>query len=230
MKKPTAVTTVGITAVALSFALVGCGSNTKSETKTSTSTSITTTASTAAPTTSTQAAGPNKTMQDYIQENHIVETPVHRGDPGSPTINLPIPPGWSDAGPSTPDRAYSAMVYDQPSVPDDPPRITAFVFKLTGNVDPAQILTYSSGEMKNLPGFQQLDNGTKTTQSGFDCFQQSGNYTKDGNKRIIGQKTVVIPGHDGLYVLQMTADALNGDSSTVTNAGKFLDANVTITV
>ena len=106
MKKMTAVTTVGITAVALSLALVGCGSNTKTDTKASTSTPTATTTTKPPPTSPAAAAGPNKTIQDYIKENQIVQTPIRRGDPGSPTINLPIPPGWSDAGPSTPDWAY----------------------------------------------------------------------------------------------------------------------------
>lgn len=229
MKKLTAATTMGVTAVALSVALVACGSNTKTETKTSTSTSITTTASKAAPTTSAQAAGPNKTIQDYIKENQIVETPVHRGDPGSPNINLPTPPGWSDAGPSTPARAYTAMVYDQPNVPDDPPRITAIVSKLTGNVDPAQILNYAPGQLKNLPGFQALDNGSKSTMSGFDAFQMAGYYMKDSTKRVRGQKTVVIPGQDGVYVLQLTADGFDGELSTIMDATKVIDSQTTIT-
>ena len=230
MKKLTAVTTVGITTVALTLALVGCGSDPKTEAQTPTSTSITTTTSNAAPTTSTEAAGPNKTIQDYINENQIVETPIHRGDPGSPTINLPIPPGWSDSGPSTPDWAYQAMVYDQPQVPDDPPRITAMVFKLTGNVDPAQVLEYAPGELRNLPGFEPLTNGNRSTMSGFDAYSLSGNYMKDGNKRVIGRKTVVIPGQDGLYVLQMTADALADELGTVMEATtNVIDPQTTIT-
>ena len=227
MKKLTVATTVGITAFALSVALVACGSNTKTETTTSTST--TTTASQGAPTTSTEAAGPNKTIQDYIKENQIVETPVHRGDPGSPNINLPTPPGWSDAGPSTPARAYTALVYDQPQVPDDPPRITAIVSKLTGNVDPAQILNYAPGQLKNLPGFQALDNGSKSTMSGFNAFQMAGNYMKDSTKRVRGQKTVVIPVQDGVYVLQLTADGPDGSLDTIKGATNVIDPQTTIT-
>ena len=228
MKKLTAATTVGITAVALSVASVGCGSNSQTETKTTTP--ITTTTPKATPTTSPQAAGSNKTIQDYIKENNLVQTPVHRGDPGSPTINMPVPPGWSDATPSAPPEDYTAMVYDQPQVPDDPPRINAIVYKLTGNVDPAQILNYAPGDLKNLPGFQPLDNGSKSTMSGFDAFQMAGYYMKDGKRRVRGQKTVVIPGQDGLYVLQMTADALDSDLGTVMDATtKTIDPQTTIT-
>ena len=237
MKKLTAVANVGITAVALSLALVGCGSNTKTETQTSTST--TTTTSKPAATTSAQAAGPNKTMQDYIKENHIVETPIHRGDPGSPTIDIPVPPGWSDAGPNTPDWAYSAMVYDQPKVPDDPPRITAIVFKLTGNVDPEQILDYAPGELRNLPGFAPSDPGNRPRRpsgagavplGGFEASQLSGTYMKDGTKRFIGRNTAVIPRPDGLYVLQMNFDVLADENGPVLDAlSNVIDPQTTIT-
>ena len=231
MKKLMAVTTVGFTAVVLSLALAGCGSDTKTETKTSTSMSTITTTSKAGPITSAEAAGPNKTLQDYIKENQIVETPIHRGDPGSPTINLPVPPGWSDAGPSTPDWAYSEMVYDQPKVPDDPPRITAIVFKLTGNVDSAQVLAYAPNELRNLPGFEPLDNGNRNPLSGFDASQLAGSYTKDGNTRVIGRNTAVIPGRDdGLYVLQMTVDALADEQGPVMEAiTNTIDPQTTIT-
>ena len=243
MKKLTAATNVGITAVALSVALVGCGSNTKTETKTSTSTStstsITTTASKVAPTTSAQAAGPNKTMQDYIRENHIVETPIHRGDPGSPTIDIPVPPGWSDAGPNTPDWAYTARVYDQPQVPNDPPRITATVFKLTGNVDPEQILDYAPGELKNLPGFVPSDQGNRPTRpsgvgavplGGFEASQLSGTYTKDGTQRFTGRNTAVIPRPDGLYVLQMNFDVRADEKGPVLDAlSNVIDPQTKIT-
>ncbi len=102
---------IAVSAVALGLSLAGCGSDTKSEPSASkttsseastTETTETTTTSAAEPTTSAQAAGPNYTIVDYIRDNGIVETPVKRGDPGSPTIDLPTPPGWEDAGTRTP--------------------------------------------------------------------------------------------------------------------------------
>lgn len=214
-KKMTAVATAGLAAVSLSFALVGCGSDSKNDSKTSTSTSTSTATSTSKKSTETstsptQAAGKNKTIQDYLKENQITETPVHRGDPGSPNIDLAMPPGWSDAGPQTPDWAYGAIVFDNPEDKNDPPSIIAIVSKLTGNVDPKKVLEFAPGELQNLPGWASLGDGSganKSTLSGFDAVQLGGNYTKDGKKRIIAQKTVVIPGQDGLYVLQMNADA-----------------------
>ena len=106
MKKLTAASVVGIAAIALSFGLAGCASDTKTEAATSAETATTTT-TTEAPTTSAQASGPSYTIVDYIKDNGIVETPIHRGDPGSPTVNLPFPPGWEDAGPRTPEWAWA---------------------------------------------------------------------------------------------------------------------------
>lgn len=224
MNKLRAVTTAGLAAFALSVALVGCGSDTKTESNTSTSTTTSTTTSRSA-----QAAVPNKTIKDYLQENKIVQERVHVGAPGSPTINMPLPPGWSNAGKATPDWAYGAIVYDTPADPSDPPSIILIFAKLTGNADPAQILNYAPGELKNLPGYEPLGDDTRSTVSGFDAIQLRGNYMKDGKKRIIAQKTVVIPDRDGLYVLQMNADALDGQESELMDATNVIDAQMTIT-
>ena len=56
------------------------------------------------------AQGPNPSIASYFQQSHITATPVHKGDPGAPTINFPIPDGWADAGPDTPPTAYWAIV------------------------------------------------------------------------------------------------------------------------
>ncbi len=143
---------VAIAAVALAVGLAGCGSDKKTET-TSSSSSPTST-STAAP------AGAHKTIVDYIKENGITEASVKRGDPGSPTIDLPFPPGWEDAGPKTPEWAYGAIVSTDPAFAADPPTVIALVSKLTGHVDPAKILEFAPGEIQNLPGYEGATAGT----------------------------------------------------------------------
>ena len=127
-----------------------------------------------------------------ITENHITETPVHTGDPGSPTISLPMPPGWQVANDTTP--SYGSIVLAQPANPSDPPTISALVSKLTGDVDPAKIIQYAPGELQNLPGYQASGDGTASTLGGFQAWQISGSYVRDGKKRAVAQKTVVIPG------------------------------------
>lgn len=233
MNKITAVATAGLAAVSLSFALVGCGSDSKTESKssTSTSTSAATSTSTSAATSTSPAApaGKNQTIQDYLKENKITETPVKRGDPGSPNIDLAMPPGWSDAGGQTPEWAYGAIVFDTPEDKADPPSIIAIVSKLTGNVDPKKILELAPGELTNLPNWESLGEPNNSTLSGFDAVQLGGKYMKDGKKRIIAQKTVVIPGKDGLYVLQMNADALDGQEIPLMDATGVIDEKTTIT-
>jgi hypothetical protein len=218
---------VAIAAVAVGFALTGCGSDTKTESATSATTTTTTTESSeAAPTSS--ASGPSQTIVDYIRDNGIVETPVHRGDPGAPTINLPFPAGWAEAGPKTPEWAYAAIIFNDPAMAENPPTIVAIVSKLTGNVDPAKILEVAPGEIKNLPGFQGGD-GEKSTLGGFDAFQIGGMYTKDGVQRAIAQKTVTIPGQDGLYVLQLNAEGLEDQMGPLLDATSVIDEQTTIT-
>ena len=74
-----------------------------------------------------------------------------------------------------------------------------------------------------------MGDGSKSTLGGFDAFQMGGNYTRDGKKRIIAQKTVVIPGRDGVYVLQMNADALDGQEGPLMDATSVIDDKTTIT-
>jgi uncharacterized protein YceK len=219
---------IAVAAIAVGVGLSGCGSDTKSEPATSKQTS-TESPATAAPATSAQAAAPNQTIVDYIKENSITETPVHRGDPGSPSINLPFPPGWEDAGGRTPNWAYGAIVLTDPAVAQDPPTIIALVSKLTGNVDPAKVLQYAPGEIKNLPGYDGAGEGSPSSLGGFDATQIGGTYTKDGAKRAIAQKTVVIPGQDGLYVLQLNADSTEAQLGALMDATTAIDEQATIT-
>jgi probable lipoprotein LpqN len=220
---------IAIAAIALGLGLAGCGSDTKAEPTAAQTTTSETTTSEAAPTTSPQAAGPDKTIVDYIKENGIVETPVHRGDPGSPTIDLPFPPGWQDAGANTPEWAYGAILFTDPAVAQDPPTIIALVSKLTGNVDPAKVLEFAPGEIKNLPGYEGAESGSPSSLSGFDATQIGGTYTKDGVKRAIAQKTVVIPGQDGLYVLQINADGREEQLTALMDATQVIDDQTKIT-
>ncbi|HKP40589.1 LpqN/LpqT family lipoprotein [Mycobacterium sp.] len=222
---------IAITAIALGIGLSGCGSDTKTAPSTSktTSSESKTTTSKAAPTTTAQASGPNKTIVDYIKENGIVETPVHRGDPGAPTFDLPTPAGWEDAGTRTPDWAYGAILFSDPAMAQDPPTIIAIVSKLTGNVDPAKILEYAAGEIKNLPNYDGAAEGSPSTLAGFDATQIGGTYTKEGVKRAIAQKTVVIPGKDGLYVLQLNADGTEDQMGPLMDATGVIDEQTKIT-
>ncbi len=169
------------------------------------------------------------TIVDYIRDNGIVETPAKRGDPGSPTIDLPFPPGWEDAGSRTPEWAYGAILSTDSAFAADPPTIIALVSKLTGNVDPAKILEFAPGELRNLPGYDGAAEGSPSELSGFDASQIGGTYTKNGVKRAIAQKTVVIPGQDALYVLQLNAEGLEDQMGALMDATAVIDEQAKIT-
>jgi len=220
-----------IAVVALGLALAGCGSDTKtapSSSASSSSASSSTESGSAAPTKSPQAAGKNETIADYIKANGITETPVKRGDPGTPTLDLPVPEGWADAGAKTPGYAWGAIVSTDPTMASDPPSIVELMSKLTGNVDPAKVLEYAPGELKNLPGFEGGD-GNTSTLGGFDAFQIGGSYVKDGAKRMIAQKTVVIPSKGDVFVLQLNADGLEEQMGPLMDATSQIDEKTTIT-
>jgi hypothetical protein len=209
-------------AVVLSVALAGCGSDKKSDDlKTSTSTS----SSTSATTSTSPNAHAHKTIADCIIENKIIETSVHRGDPG-PSIDLPVPSGWQIGSYSR--ASYGGIVLSQPADPNNPPTVEAIVSKLTGNVDPALILQYASGELQNLPGYHG-STGKASMLSGFQAWQLSGTFTKDGQARAIAQKTVVIPGDGVVFVLQLNAGSLASDQGPLLDATNVIDEQTKIT-
>ena len=234
----TAITGVAATATALALVLSGCGSDTKTEPSTSTKASKTTSSETskkAAPSTAKvaprdeDAQGPNPTIASYIAENNIQEAPVKRGDPGSPTIDLPLPDGWEPAGEDTPEWAYGAIVYTGPETKEYTPSLVALVSKLTGNVDPQRIIDLAPGELQNLPGWSAMNDGEVSTLGDYPAFQLGGTWVQDGVTKIVAQKTVVIPGADGLYVLQLNADGLENQADIVGAATNVIDEQTTIT-
>ena len=98
--------------------------------------------------------GPNPTIASYFKDSKITATPVHRGDPGAPTINLPIPDGWADAGPDTPAGAYWAIVDNGPEAAKYTPSIVATVSKLGGHVDPQKLIELAAGATEEPARFQ----------------------------------------------------------------------------
>jgi hypothetical protein len=234
--KRTALSGAAAVAAALAVMLSGCGSDTKTEpTTTSATTATTTTSAKAAPSKQKvapreeNAAGPNPTIASYIAENNIQETPVKRGDPGSPTIDLPIPEGWESAGADTPDWAYGAIVYTGPEAAEYSPSFVAIVSKLTGNVDPQKIIDLAPGELQNLPGWEAWNEGETSTLGEYPAYQLGGTWVQDGQKKVVAQKTVVIPGSDGLYVLQLNADGLENQMDVIGPATLDIDEQTTIT-
>ena len=173
--------------------------------------------------------GQNETIKQYLKDNDIASGPVYQGDPGAPNIVIALPQGWSDLGEDTPAYAYGAVQLDAAPDPNDPPTITVLLSKLTGDVDPAQILKYAPGELRNLPNFVAANEPMIDKLSGFDAIQLAGLYDRDGTQRTIAQKTVVIPANDAVYVLQMNADALKSDVPALMQATDVIDNQTKIT-
>ncbi len=238
--KLSALTRSAAVAAAIAVVATGCGSDTTTEPSTSTSVEstsaeTTTTSAKAAPSTARIAPrkeapeGPAPTIADYIAENDIQESPVSLGDPGAPTIDLPMPDGWQAAGEDTPEWAYGAIFYDGPGAEEYTPSIVAIVSKLTGDVDPQAIIDNAPGELTNLPGWSPLNEGQVSTLGEYPAFQLGGNWVQDGVAKVVAQKTVVIPGSDGLYVLQLNADGLESQTDIVASATNVIDEQTTIT-
>lgn len=226
-------------AVVLGMA-VSCSSDDSSATAESTSAAATTTTESAsttssknklAPATTTQApAGPNYTIADYIRDESIVETPVFPGDAGAPEIVLPFPDGWEDAGDQTPEWAYGAIIYTGPESAEYTPSMIAIVSKLEGNVDPQKLIDFAGGEVQNLPGYAPVGEGSTSTLAGFPAYQISGTYTgEDGTELVSAQKTAVIPGADGLYILQINVDGTSDQFDLLASATQTVDDQTTIT-
>ena len=230
---------VGVSVLTLGVSLAGCSATQSETAKTETAkteTAAETSAEAGAATSSSGLAvpdlptGPNKTIADYVAENKIVESAVTKGEPGSPTFNFAMPPDWKAAGPRKPEWAYGAIIYDKAEDPADPPFITAIVSKLTGDVEAAKVLEYAPGMLQNLPGYEQDGEVEKIKLGDFDAIQFQGSYLQENVRRYIAQETVVIPGKDGaLFVLQLNADAPEGQQQVVLDAAKVLNADSTVT-
>ena len=60
-------------------------------------------------------------------------------------------------------------------------------------------------------------------------YQLGGTWESDGETKIVAQKTAVIPGSDGLDVLQLNVDGLENQDEVVGAATTVIDEQTTIT-
>ena len=143
---------------------------------------------------------------------------------------FPFPPDWSPAGDRTPDWAYGAIVYDKAPDPENPPFIYAIASKLTGNVDPAKILELAPGQLNELPEFTPREAPHSDKVGGYDAIDYVGTYVWEGSKRAVGQQTIVIPGKDAVFVMQLNAEAPTGQEQPVVDAIKLIREQTKITL
>jgi hypothetical protein len=169
-------------------------------------------------------------LNQYIVDNKIAEIPFKKGDPGSPTIAFPFPPDWTSAGDRTPDWAYGAIIYSKAVDPSDPPFMYAIGSKLTGNVTPEKILQLAPGQLNELPQFTPREAPRRDKVGGFDAIDYVGTYVWEGQARAVGQQTIVIPGKDALFVLQLNGEAPKGQGQAVIDAATLIREQTQITV
>ncbi|HUO37113.1 MAG TPA: LpqN/LpqT family lipoprotein [Mycobacterium sp.] len=228
MKITAAVRGAAIAAMAVGVGLVACSSAATSH-QASSSTAAPAKAGAKVTPLPQNDSGPNPTIAGYIKQNDINETLVYPGDPGAPTLKLPVPDGWVDAGDDTPHWAYRAVVYNRTEAEDYTPSVVAVFSKLTGNVDQQKILQLAPGELNDLPGFKPTSAGSPGTLAGFPAYQLGGTWVQDGQTKLVSQKTVVIPANDGLYVLQLNGDGLQSQLGILGAATTIVDDQTTIT-
>ena len=168
-------------------------------------------------------------IDTYLFQHNIAVTPAHKGDPGSPTIALPIPLGWMDAGANTPDGVYSVLVYAGAEVAEYRPNIAAMVSKLTGELDPQEIIDLAPGQLKKLARYEPLNGDARSTLCGYPAYQQDGTCLEDGRTWFYTQKLVVIPTPEGAYLLQLCAYGLLTHRDVISAGAGVVYAQTTIT-
>ncbi|WP_280829060.1 LpqN/LpqT family lipoprotein [Mycobacterium sp. OTB74] len=173
--------------------------------------------------------GNYQTIATYLKSNNIVETPVHRGDPGTPGVILPMPAGWVDAGNQTPQFAYQSIIYTGPAAGNYRPSATALIFRLGPNAEADKIIDFAAGELYNLSGFSPTDAGSTTTFAGHQAFQVAGTWNLNGIAKMIVQRTVIIQDPTGLYVMQINIDGLADQSDIITRITEAIDRDTKIT-
>ncbi|WP_032404564.1 LpqN/LpqT family lipoprotein [Rhodococcoides fascians] len=226
-----AVVILGLTAAGCSSSSDTATATTSAAATTTTEAAATTTVKKLAPATTTEApAGPNPTIADYIVDAGLTEIPVTRDDPTAPTINLAIPEGWVDAAEQTPEWAYGAIIYPKVAADERTPSMIAIVSKLEGDVDPQAIIDYAPGELMNLPQFTPSGEGAVSTLSGFPAYQIAGTYVDEtGAELVSAQKTAIITGQDGYYILQINVDGSVDQFDLLVDATTQVDDQTVIT-
>jgi Probable lipoprotein LpqN len=87
----------------------------------------------------------------------------------------------------------------------------------------------AGGELKNLPEFKPMGDGSSTTLSDFPGYQLGGTWADNGKTKAVAQKTVVIPAGDGLYLLRLNADCLEDQIDKALPATITIDEKTKIT-
>ena len=91
-------------------------------------------------------------------------------------------------------------------------------------------LQLAPGQLNELPQFTPREAPQRDKVGGFDAIDYVGTYVWQGQSRAVGQQTIVIPGKDALFVLQLNGEAPKGQEQAVIDAAKTIREQTQITV
>jgi hypothetical protein len=154
---------------------------------------------------------PPRTIAGYTMLHGIqVRPPLHKGDPGAPTIEGPLLFGWEAVAPATaPKYAYNEIAYTAAGAGEASAAasIATGLFHLVGVVDPKKIIDSAPGELEVWPGFKLIEASPYILQ-GYPGSLTTGTWDNNGQTQFVASTTVVIPASDGAYLLQFELDCL----------------------
>jgi hypothetical protein len=235
MRPPASISGLVTVAVAIGLGLTGCGSAGDSGESASQSSASQTSAASGAEETSetaeTSAAPPadTQTVGEYLTAQGVTQTIVTRGEPGTPTLNLPMPSGWADVGSDAPEDAYGAIYLQSAEGTPNPPAILARMARLEGGqFDVAKILELSPNAVTKTPGWEGPMTGQPSTLGGFDAVAIAGTAPVDGEPNFIARKTVLIPGPQHTYILALDAQGPADQEQVLIDAMFVIDEDTTI--
>ena len=81
----------------------------------------------------------------------------------------------------------------------------------------------------NLPGFKPMGDGSEGEFAGSPAYQVGGTWVDNGQTKAVAQKTVVLDGSDGIYVLRLNADCLDNQIDKALPATINIDEKTKIT-
>ena len=237
--RASALTGVAAAITALAVVLSGCGSDTKTATSSSSSTESSKSSSSKSSSRRRSPRSPSARRRPQARTRRSPptsrrtasqETPIKLGDPGAPTIDLPVPDGWEPAGEDTPDWAYGAIVYTGPEAPSTRPSIVAHRLQADRERRPAEDHRPGARRAEQPAGLQADERGRDQHPRRLPGLPARRHLdTRTAPAKIVAQKTVVIPGRDGVYVLQLNADGLEDQGDIVGAATDVIDSQTTIT-
>lgn len=235
MQPPATISALAAVTVAIGLALTGCGSggdsaeSSSAETSASSSAPETTESTETSAETSAAAPAGNQTVGEYLSAQGVTQTIVKRGEPGVPTLNLPMPEGWEDVGADTPEDAYGAIYLASAQSSPNPPAIIARMARLEGGeFDAAKILELSPNAVTRTPGWDGPTAGRPSTLGGFDAMAIAGTAVVDGAPNFVARKTVVIPAPENTYVLALDAQGPVEQQQAIMDAMTVIDDQTTI--